>query len=112
MCGTIVQSFISLQNKSSAAYVQKVTHAVKYGGYMIVSTFGPEGPIKCSGLDVIRYDAEGLHEEFGKRFSLLDSVKELHHIPSGTTQQFLYCFCRVGSDRDIDRRDGTCRRPK
>ena len=25
---------------------------------MIVSTFGPEGPTKCSGLDVVRYDAE------------------------------------------------------
>ena len=24
---------------------------------MIVSTFGPEGPTKCSGLEVVRYDA-------------------------------------------------------
>lgn len=77
-------------------YVQQVAHAVKPGGYVIVSTFGPEGPIKCSGLDVVRYDAEGLHEQFGKRFSLLDSAKELHQTPFGTTQQFLYCFCRVG----------------
>jgi len=28
-------------------------------------TFGPEGPTKCSGLDVIRYDSESLHNEFG-----------------------------------------------
>ena len=32
---------------------------------MIVSTFLPEGPTKCSGLDVVRYNAESLHEEFG-----------------------------------------------
>ena len=84
------------RQEQRAAYVQQVTHSVKHGGHVIVSTFGPEGPVKCSGLDVVRYDADGLHEQFGKRFSLLDSVKELHQTPFGTTQQFLYCFCRIG----------------
>ena len=37
------------------AYVRSVLNAVRPGGYVIVSTFGPEGPTKCSGLDVIRY---------------------------------------------------------
>src|SRR6478672_4093705 len=77
------------------AYVQQVAHAVKSGGYVIVSTFGPEGPTKCSGLDVVRYDAESLHDEFGKRFRLLESSKQLHHTPFGTLQQFLYCWCRM-----------------
>jgi 2-polyprenyl-3-methyl-5-hydroxy-6-metoxy-1,4-benzoquinol methylase len=36
------------------AYVRSVLNAVRPGGYVIVSTFGPEGPTKCSGLDVIR----------------------------------------------------------
>jgi hypothetical protein len=58
-------------------------------------TFGPEGPTKCSGLDVIRYDAESLHEQFGARFRLVESTKELHRTPFGTTQQFLYCYCKV-----------------
>jgi 2-polyprenyl-3-methyl-5-hydroxy-6-metoxy-1,4-benzoquinol methylase len=49
------------------AYVRQVAHAVKPGGHVIVSTFGPEGPTKCSGLDVVRYDAESLHKEFGVR---------------------------------------------
>ena len=52
-------------------------------------TFGPEGPTKCSGLDVIRYDAESLHNEFGARFRLVESSKELHETPFGTKQQFL-----------------------
>jgi SAM-dependent methyltransferase len=77
------------------AYVRQVSRAVKPGGSVIVSTFGPEGPTKCSGLDVVRYDAKSLHEEFGVRFRLLDSCKELHHTPFGTVQQFLYCYCRV-----------------
>jgi len=77
------------------AYVRQVANAVKPGGHVIVSTFGLEGPTKCSGLDVVRYDAESLHEEFGVRFRLLESSEELHRTPFDTIQQFLYCFCRV-----------------
>jgi 2-polyprenyl-3-methyl-5-hydroxy-6-metoxy-1,4-benzoquinol methylase len=78
-----------------AAYVNTVRHAVKQGGHVIVGTSGPEGPAKCSGLDVMRYDAESLHNQFGTRFRLVESLKELHHTPFGTTQQFLYCYCRI-----------------
>jgi 2-polyprenyl-3-methyl-5-hydroxy-6-metoxy-1,4-benzoquinol methylase len=77
------------------AYVRSVLNAVKPGGHVIVSTFGPEGPTKCSGLDVMRYDAEALHQEFGRRFRIEESSKELHHTPWGTAQQFVYCCCRV-----------------
>jgi 2-polyprenyl-3-methyl-5-hydroxy-6-metoxy-1,4-benzoquinol methylase len=78
-----------------AAYVRQVARAVKPGGHVIVSTFGPEGPTKCSGLEVVRYDADSLHKEFGVRFRLLESSKELHQTPFGTVQQFLYCYCRI-----------------
>lgn len=77
------------------AYVQQVSRAVKHGGHVIVSTFGPEGPTRCSGLEVVRYDADSLHREFGVQFRLLGSSKELHQTPFGTIQQFLYCYCRV-----------------
>jgi 2-polyprenyl-3-methyl-5-hydroxy-6-metoxy-1,4-benzoquinol methylase len=82
-------------SEQRVAYVRQVAHAVKPGGYVIISTFGPEGPTKCSGLDVVRYDAETLHDQFGVRFRLMESSKELHHTPFGTTQQFLYCYCKV-----------------
>ena len=77
------------------AYVQNVARSVKRGGHVIVSTFGPEGPQKCSGLEVIRYDADSLHDQFGARFRLVESSQELHATPQGATQQFLYCYCRV-----------------
>jgi 2-polyprenyl-3-methyl-5-hydroxy-6-metoxy-1,4-benzoquinol methylase len=77
------------------AYVRNVAAAVKPGGHVIVSTFGPEGPTKCSGLDVARYDADSLHREFGSRFSLVESFQELHETPFRTTQQFLYCHFRL-----------------
>lgn len=77
------------------AYVRQVARSVRPGGHIIVSTFGPEGPTKCSGLEVMRYDAGSLHREFGERFHLVESSKEVHHTPFGTMQQFLYCYCRV-----------------
>lgn len=78
-----------------AAYVRQVARSVKPGGHVIVATFGPEGPVKCSGLDVVRYDAGSLHGEFGASFRLIESATELHQTPFGTTQQFLYCYCKV-----------------
>lgn len=78
-----------------AAYVRQVARSVKPGGHVIVATFGPEGPQKCSGLDVVRYDADALHEEFGAAFQLLESTTELHQTPLGTIQQFMYCLCRI-----------------
>ena len=76
-------------------YVRQVISAVKPGGHIIVGTFGLSGPKKCSGLDVMQYDADSLHAEFGGRFRLMESTEELHGTPFGTTQQFVYCYCIV-----------------
>jgi 2-polyprenyl-3-methyl-5-hydroxy-6-metoxy-1,4-benzoquinol methylase len=81
------------QPEDREAYVRNVARAVKIGGHVIVGTFGPDGPLKCSGLEVMRYDADSLHHEFGARFRLVDSSKEAHETPFGTVQQFLYCHC-------------------
>jgi len=81
--------------KQRNAYIRQVARGVKPGGHVIVSAFGPEGPTKCSGLEVMRYDAESLHGEFGARFRLVESSTELHRTPFETTQQFLYCYCRI-----------------
>jgi 2-polyprenyl-3-methyl-5-hydroxy-6-metoxy-1,4-benzoquinol methylase len=78
-----------------AAYVRRVATSVKIGGHVIIATFGPEGPTRCSGLDVVRYNAESLHGEFGAHFRLMESSTELHQTPFGTTQQFLYCLCKA-----------------
>jgi len=81
-----------------AAYVQTVFRAVKPGGHVIVATFAEDGPNQCSGLPVMRYRADELHAEFGEAFALLSHQKEAHHTPSGTVQQFVYCYCRrIGS---------------
>lgn len=76
------------------AYVQAVLHAVKPGGHVIVATFAEDGPTQCSGLPVMRYSAQALHNEFGAPFELLRHEREAHQTPSGAVQQFVYCFCR------------------
>lgn len=76
-------------------YVRQVAGAVRRGGHVIVSTFGPKGPTKCSGLDVVRYDAQSLHKEFCVAFRMLGNSRELHTTPFWTVQQFVYCYCRL-----------------
>lgn len=71
-------------------------HTVRPGGHVIVATFAEDGPEKCSGLPVMRYQPEGLHAEFGDAFLLVAHEKEVHHTPFGTDQQFVYCYCRKG----------------
>lgn len=66
------------------AYVRNVLRAMRPGGFVIVSTFGPDGPTRCSGLDVVRYNAAALHRQFGGGFRLIESTKEVHYTPWGT----------------------------
>ncbi|CAM3480044.1 Ubiquinone/menaquinone biosynthesis C-methyltransferase UbiE [Bordetella sputigena] len=75
------------------AYVRQVMRAVKPGGHVIVATFSPDGPAECSGLPVVRYDADALHGEFGAAFQLIEHRNEAHVTPGGRVQHFVYCHC-------------------
>ena len=41
-----------------ARYVDQARRAVRPNGHVIVASFGPDGPTRCSGLDVVRYSPE------------------------------------------------------
>jgi ubiquinone/menaquinone biosynthesis C-methylase UbiE len=75
-------------------YVDNVSRVLKPGGHVIIATFGPHGPLQCSGLDIVRYTSEQLHTEFGENFQLLRSAAEDHVTPAGKHQEFVYCYCR------------------
>lgn len=75
-------------------YVELVMRSLKVGGHIIVASFGLDGPAKCSGLDVVRYSPRALHAEFGGDFKPVKSLTETHRTPFGTTQEFVYCYCR------------------
>ena len=75
-------------------YVELVMRSLKIGGHIIVASFSPNGPNKCSGLDVVRYSPETMHNEFGNEFKLVKSLNEKHETPFDTSQEFIYCYCR------------------
>lgn len=76
------------------AYRAQMARALKPNGHVVMATFGPEGPTKCSGLEVCRYDATALAETLGPQFKLVESLTEMHGTPSGAEQQFLWCHFR------------------
>jgi SAM-dependent methyltransferase len=80
-----------------ARYVEHVRHALKPGGHVVIATFADDGPTKCSGLPVVRYTPSALQAAFGGQFLLVESLREAHVTPSGTTQAFVYCLFRFGT---------------
>lgn len=75
-------------------YVRNMRKAVKPGGHVIIATFAEDGPLKCSGLPVMRYSSTELASELGDGFTLIDDEKETHETPFGTTQRFTWCWFR------------------
>ncbi|MEE9325909.1 MAG: class I SAM-dependent methyltransferase [Cocleimonas sp.] len=80
-------------------YIQKLMHTLKPGGKVIISTFGPDGPLECSGLPIVRYSHDSLHNEFGLAFELLEHGEEEHQTPSGSIQKFIYCYCKLNNKK-------------
>jgi SAM-dependent methyltransferase len=76
------------------AYLSTLKRSLRPGGWLIVATFGPHGPTRCSGLPVRRYGADALAAELGVEFELDRSELDVHRTPSGTDQQFLYATFR------------------
>ena len=78
-----------------ARYVATARRALKPGGHIVVATFGPHGPDKCSGLEVMRFTPEGIHDAFGADFTKVGDAAEVHQTPWGSEQEFVYCYCRL-----------------
>lgn len=76
-------------------YRENLCRALRPGGHVIIGTFAPEAPPRCSGLPVQRYDVEMLRETLGTDFELQQHRKELHVTPGGVEQMYLYCEFRL-----------------
>jgi len=80
-----------------AGYLATMRRALAPGGHAIIATFATNGPEKCSGLPVRRYDPEGLAAELGAEFRLIESASEEHPTPAGKMQAFQYSRFRRAS---------------
>ena len=76
------------------AYKALLVRTVPVGGHAVIATFALDGPEKCSGLEVHRYDGPMLSAELGSQFALLKSVPEIHVTPRGNRQSFQYSLFR------------------
>jgi SAM-dependent methyltransferase len=72
------------EERDRMAYVARLTEAVKPGGHAIIATFAADGPERCSGLPVVRYDAESLHRVVGDVFELIETLRHEHRTPWGS----------------------------
>ncbi|PSO19463.1 class I SAM-dependent methyltransferase [Bradyrhizobium sp. MOS003] len=76
--------------RDRAAYVDRLRSAVAPCGEVIIATFAPEGPEKCSGLPVQRHDSASLAAELGPDFEPVETRSEAHHTPWDSTQAFQF----------------------
>jgi SAM-dependent methyltransferase len=78
-----------------ARYVAAARRSLKPGGHILIATFGPDGPTRCSGLEVVRYGVDELRAALGDAFEPVASATELHATPWGSGQQFVYFLGRL-----------------
>jgi 2-polyprenyl-3-methyl-5-hydroxy-6-metoxy-1,4-benzoquinol methylase len=77
------------------AYVERLVSALHPGGYAIIGTFAIDGPERCSGLPVVRYDAPLLSATLGNSFAFVETRRHDHRTPIGGVQHFQFSIFRL-----------------
>jgi len=72
------------------SYVDVLEHSLQPGGQVAMLTFAVGGPARCSGLDIVQYDADRLGAELGAHFRLMEWGRETHLTPAGKQQDFAW----------------------
>lgn len=75
-------------------YLENLKSHLNRNGHFIVATFSLDGPLQCSGLDVVRYDETSMKKEVGKDFELIKICNEVHKTPWDSEQKFVYFLFR------------------
>ncbi|MFB9264143.1 class I SAM-dependent methyltransferase [Bradyrhizobium erythrophlei] len=83
-----------VEERDRAAYLDRLRRGVKAGGHAIIGTFALDGPEKCSGLPVQRYDPATLAQTIGAAFELIAHEQHRHVTPWGSTQSFQFSVLR------------------
>ena len=73
-----------------ARYVDTLTSALQPDGHLVLAAFAIGGPTRCSGLEIVQYDADKLAAELGAAFRLVEERSETHLTPGNTEQKFGY----------------------
>jgi len=76
--------------KDQNIYFSLLKKLVKLNGFVLISTFNTDGALKCSGLDVHRYNKEMLVNKLGEDFNLLEDFNYTYTMPSGDKRPYIY----------------------
>lgn len=76
------------------AYLSAMRAALAPGGRIVIGAFAPDGPEKCSGLVVRRYDAAALSALLGEDFAPIEERRHGHRTPGGAIQNFQFASFR------------------
>lgn len=76
------------EDDQRASYRRALDAATAPGSHVILAAFAIDGPEKCSGLPVRRYDARDLAAELGPGFEPVEDWREEHFTPWGAAQSF------------------------
>ncbi len=83
-----------LSERERARYRTQMSRAVRLGGHAIIQVFAPEGPERCSGLPVCRYDAQALATAMGAGWQAVESLRHEHLSPGGALHVFTVLVLR------------------
>ena len=82
------------QRADRIAYVAAMSAALPPDGVAIIATFADDGPIKCSGLPVVRYSPAQLSAELQEiapdTFRVIEARRHVHITPKGDWQSFQF----------------------
>ena len=87
-----------------ANYARLAGRTLRPAGYLIIATFAPDGPKRCSGLPVQQHDGKSIGSLFDDEFEFVEEAREVHVTPAGAEQPFSWSILR--------RRVGEIRRPR
>lgn len=73
-----------------AAYKRALLAGTQAGSHVVIASFAPDGPERCSGLPVRRYSPQSLQAELGADFRLENSRQDEHRTPGGNIQRFQF----------------------
>jgi SAM-dependent methyltransferase len=82
------------QTNDQRDYARLAARTVRPGGHVVIATFAPDGPQRCSGLPVRQHDGASIASLLGADFDLLEEEREVHLTPRGLAQRFCWSVLR------------------
>jgi len=79
-----------LDAKDRKKYFEVLYRSLEDSGTALIGTFSEQGPLQCSGLDIVQYDEEKLKLELGDNLKLVENMEVIHTTPKETEQSFRF----------------------